>query len=344
MDLRDHIQRLKDVGDLIEVDGEVDWNLEAAAIESMMGRLNGPALLFNRIKGIREGRLLSGHFRGRSILNDHRRAAIALGMDPDINWQGFRDECVRRFSSPIPPMEVSTGPCKENIVMGEEVNLFAFPFPYIHFGDGGRAGTLQAWIGKDPDIAWTNWGNYRIQFHSRNKLGGLLLPGKHMADMFYLKYEPRGQPMPVCIAIGGDPAITLAGVIPVPRGQNEADYAGALRGEPMELVRAETNELLVPANAEIVIEGEMRPHERVDEGPFGEFIGFMHGPRVPRPVLRVTCITYRNNPIVPFEMEGDAAAGTGRCFGYIFTLGSYLAFKNMRLPVSRLDTWIGTMP
>ncbi|HLB29765.1 MAG TPA: UbiD family decarboxylase, partial [Dehalococcoidia bacterium] len=150
-------------------------------------------------------------------------------------------------------------------------------------------------------------------------------------------------PMPICIAIGGDPAITLAGCMPVPRGQNESVVAGALRQEPLQLVRAETNELLVPADAEIVIEGELRPNERMDEGPFGEYIGFMHGPRVPRPVLRVTCITYRNNPVIPFLVEGDPAAGSCISAWYLMSIAHTLRLRGMGINYC-VDAWTGEWP
>jgi 4-hydroxy-3-polyprenylbenzoate decarboxylase len=139
--------------------------------------------------------------------------------------------------------------------------------------------------------------------HTKNKLGINMVTGSHLG-MMYSKYEQAGETMPICISQGGDMTIFMVSTLPIPVGANEADFAGGLRKEPLELVRAETNDLLVPANAEIVIEGELRPYERWDEGPFGEYDGFMNRPRRPRPLMRVTCITHRKNPILPAVCEG----------------------------------------
>ena len=202
-------------------------------------------------------------------------------------------------------MIVSTGPCKEEIQIGKDVNIFKFPLPYCHDNDGGRyGGTCHAVITKEPDSDWINWGQYRWMAHTKNRLGGSFQVGQQMANMYYEKYEKRGIPMPFCIALGGPPSIILASTLPIPVGESEADWVGGLEQEPVELVRAETNDLLVPANAEVIIEGEVRPYERWDEGPFGEFDGFMNAPRMPRPVYRIHAITHRKNPIYPFIQEG----------------------------------------
>jgi len=124
-----------------------------------------------------------------------------------------------------------------------------------------------------------------------------------MSDMYY-ECERRGEPMPFCIAMGGDPAIFIAATMAIPKGYSEVDFVGGMRMEPVELVRAETNNLLVPANAEFIIEGEVRPGERWDEGPFGEFDGYMNTPRRPQPVYRINAITWRDDPIWPFIVEG----------------------------------------
>ncbi len=304
-DYREFIATLKEAGELREIDKEVDWKLEAAAIAAMSARVGGPALHFTNIKGYHKGySLVTGMYAGRPE-TFWKRCAIAMGMPPDISWYDYTDELIRRSGQPIPPTIVSTGPCKENIHIGKEANLLEFPIPYLHEGDGGRYLTLSDIIQRDPDSGWVNWGNYRMMVHSKDKLGVLLQPGLGQgARIFFQKYEAREKTMPVCIAIGGESVDAMVGCMTIPEGQNESDVAGALMQRPVELVRAETNDLYVPANAEIVIEGEVRPHERMGEGPFGEFLGFISGPRSPRPVIRVNAITHRNNPIIPFVCEG----------------------------------------
>jgi 4-hydroxy-3-polyprenylbenzoate decarboxylase len=304
MDLRDYIAALKKHGELIEIEEEVDWNLEAAAICTMSNRVGGPAVWFKNIKGYPKGYTLLGSPYAGKRHQCWRRMAIALGLDPDISWNEWGRELAMRYTHPIKPTIVSTGPVKKNKMIGKEVNIFKFPLPYLHNGDGGRyGGTCTTQITKDPDSDWVNWGNYRWMAHTKNKLGGDFQVGQHMPDMYY-EYERRGEPMPFCIAIGGDPAIFIASTMAIPKGYSEVDFVGGMRMEPIELVRAETNNLLVPANAEVVIEGEVRPGERWDEGPFGEFDGYMNTPRRPQPVYRITAITWRDDPIWPFIVEG----------------------------------------
>jgi 4-hydroxy-3-polyprenylbenzoate decarboxylase len=126
---------------------------------------------------------------------------------------------------------------------------------------------------------------------------------QHGPGIFYSKYEARNTPAPFCYVVGGDPIINFAAGTTLPSGVCEADYAGGFRQEPLKVVRAETNNLYVPADAEIVIEGVMMPHERLDEGPQGEYTGYVHG-RAPMPVYHVRCITYRDNPIIPYAIGG----------------------------------------
>jgi len=127
----------------------------------------------------------------------------------------------------------------------------------------------------------------------------------------------------------------FASALPLPRGVSEVEVAGALAQEPIELVKAETNDLLVPAKAEIVLEGEMRPYERMDEGPMGEFHGFLHGPSIPEPVMRVHAITYRNNPIIPFVVEGTRGCDSARGISCVtFSLGGTQIFRSLGFPVT----------
>jgi 4-hydroxy-3-polyprenylbenzoate decarboxylase len=122
--------------------------------------------------------------------------------------------------------------------------------------------------------------------------------------MYYQKYEARGNDMPFVIFFGGCPSATMVGSMAIPAGESESAAAGGLRRAPLQLVKAETNDLLVPAMAELVLEGHVRPHERWDEGPFGEATGYRASPRMPRPVFRINCVTHRDNPIIPISCAG----------------------------------------
>jgi 4-hydroxy-3-polyprenylbenzoate decarboxylase len=304
-DLRAFLAKLETEGEIAHIAAEVDWHLELGAISRRALDLRGPALLFESLKGYEKGagRVLANIF-GRSKAS-HGRFALALGLPSAIPIGELMAEFARRSSLRIPPRMVATGPCKENILVGSNVDLFRFPIPTIHGGDGGRyIGTWHVNVTKDPDTGLVNWGMYRHVAHGPNRLGWWVAPAQHAAATFYQKYEPRGQRMPIAIAIGTDPISSIIAGSPVPTGVSEPDVVGGIQGEPVDLVRCETIDLEVPAGAEIVIEGEVLPGERVEEGPFGEFTGYMAADRAPRPVIEVKCITHRHNPILTISNIG----------------------------------------
>jgi 4-hydroxy-3-polyprenylbenzoate decarboxylase len=293
-DVRDYADKLEQEGELLRIKEEVDWDLELGGIVRRATETGAPAPFFERIKGYPQGyRAL-----GASMAN-YRRMAIAMGLPPDSSIEDLLEFYIRRKKEPIKPMLVSTGPCKEVIDLGEKADLFKFPAPMLHAGDGGRyIGTYHIIVTKDPDTGWVNWGLYRLMIHDRHTLGGLVLPMQHIGMLYYEKYEPRNQPMEFAICFGTEPVSNLVACFGIPMGVNEADIAGALRGQPVELVKCETVDLEVPATSEIVVEGVMPPHERKDEGPFGEYTGFSGNVAHPMPLYKVTAITHRQDPIL----------------------------------------------
>lgn len=298
-DLREFISALKGVGDLQEIEREVDWNLEAGAIMRLAYERQLPAPLFTNIKGYPPGYRLMG-----GTLATLRRVAIAMGLDPESPCRTLVEEYIKRSENRIKPILVKDGPCKENILTGEDVDLAKFPVPILHEGDGGRY--MTTWhvdAIKDPDTGWVNWAMYRSMLLSKNTLAKQIAPRHHGGLIFRAKYEPRNQVMPIAMAIGVEPLCNLAAAADVPAGMDEVDVAGALRQEPVELIKCETVDLEVPANAEIVIEAEVQPGERVSEGPFSEFPGYV-GPAIEGLVLKVKCITHRNDPILTSCCEG----------------------------------------
>jgi len=298
-DLREYIAKLEETGDLQKIDEEVDWDLEAGAIMRRCNEMSGPAPFFNKIKDYPDSHRILG-----SPMATFRRLAIALELDPDTPYSELIDIYNDRIKNPIKPIQVSDGPCKENIKLGDDVDLLEFPSLMIHEGDGGRyMGTWHISAIKDPDSGWVNWGMYRLMVHDRNTLGGLIIPFQHIG-MLFNKYESRNEPMEIAIAIGPEPVTTFIGACSVPIGVNEADVIGGFRKEPLEIIKCETVDLMVPASAEIVIEAEVLPGVRRDEGPFGEYTGFQAGGKGPRPVIKVKAITHRNNPILTASNMG----------------------------------------
>jgi 4-hydroxy-3-polyprenylbenzoate decarboxylase len=299
-DNREYIEALEKAGEIVRVEEEVDWDLEAGAIIRRSYEQKLPAPFFQKIKGYPKGFRMFG-----APLSNFRRLAIAMDLDPDSHPSVILDEYHQRALHPIKPVVVKDAPCKENIRIGDQVDLYELPAPMVHDGDGGRY--ISTWhfvITKDLDSDWVNWGMYRQMIHNSQSLGGLFLPTQDIGVMYYRKYEPKNLPMPFATAIGPDPISALCSCASYGVGKSEADLAGGIRRQPVELVKCETSDLLVPAHAEIIIEGEVLPHERVDEGPFGEYTGYRSSPRMPRPVYRVKAITFRNDPILTVANMG----------------------------------------
>jgi len=305
-DLRDFLARLEKEGELTRFEEQVDWNLEAGAITRRSLETGLPAPFFDNVKDYPKGyRLVS------CVLANLKRIAIAMEMKPDTPMRELIEEYLRRQKKPIKPVTVKTGACKENVLSGEKIDLLKFPVPFIHDGDGGRyLGTWHLTVTRDLDSDWQNWGMYRHMLHDKSSFGVLAPPPKHLGTMANQKYGTK--PMPVAVVLGTEPISTFCAATPVPYGVSEVDVAGGLRGEPLELVKCETSELMVPAHAEIVIEGEMTPGDVRDEGPFGEYTGYRSGAASPKPVIRVKAITHRTNPIFSFSCPGvpldDSAA------------------------------------
>jgi 4-hydroxy-3-polyprenylbenzoate decarboxylase len=298
-DVREFISALEDIGELARIEKEVDWDLEAGAIVRRSYEIKAQAPFFQKLKGYPPGYRMMG-----AQMSNFRRIALAMGLDPDTPFSRIMEEFEKRRQHPIKPIIVDTGPCKENIHIGEDASLYEFPAPMLHDGDGGRyIGVWHALITKDKDTGWVNWGNYRQMIHNQKVLGCQILPTQDIGRM-YFKYEARNEKMEFASAIGTDPLCMMAALTSYGIGKSEAELAGGLRGEPVKLVKCETVDLEVPATSEIVIEGEALPHVRLDEGPFGEFAGYRTSPRRPQPVFIVKAITHRNDPILTMCCNG----------------------------------------
>lgn len=305
--LREYIAALESIGEVQRIEREVDTDLEVGAIMRRVYDLQAPAPFYQNIKGFPRGyRIFAAPlgFTNRRK-SRHARLAAALGMEPDLPVVDLMEEYIRRLKNPLKPVIVSSGPCKEHIHIGDEVDLTEFPAPVLHGGDGGPyLGTWHSVITKDPDSDWVNWGMYRLMVHDRNSMGILLTPVQDIGTIYYPRYEARNHAMEVAIAIGTAPACALVSAMAFDPGTSEADVAGGILGEPVELVKCETVDLAVPATSEIVIEGEIRPNERRDEGPFGEYTGYRGGERAPRPVIHVKAVTHRKDPILTCSAPG----------------------------------------
>lgn len=330
-DLRGFINALETHGEVKRIEQEVHWNLEAGAILRRTYEKRLPAPFFQKIKGYDSSYRMFG-----GTLSALKRIALSMGVNPDTPYRDLMKEYLKRQSKPIKPILVKDAPCKENVHLEKDVNLLEFPAPMLHDGDGGRyLCTWHAVITRDPDSGWVNWGMYRAMIHTKNSMGGLIESRQHMG-LHYNKYEASGKPMPFAISIGPEPISAMMACSKLPFGVSEADMAGAIRQEPIELVKCETVDLEVPATSEIVLEGEVLPREREWEGPFGEFTGYRASPRDKRPVYHVKAITHRNNPILAISCMGvpidENAAVTTLTLGAMY----YDELRRKGLPVADL--------
>ena len=299
-DNRAFIEALRATGDLVQVDQEVDWDLEMGAIVRRVCEQKGPSPYFRAVKDYPGFEALG------APLANHRKLAIALGLPPDTPIPEIGRTYLERTNGPaIPPKVVSRdqAPCKENVLLGDDASLFALPAPMVHDGDGGRY--LSTWhmiVAEDPDTKDVNWGMYRQMVFDEKTMVGPVLPFSDMGKMFWGKSVPRNQPLPFATVINMDPLAGIAAC--APSSIPEDHFCGQLMGEPVELVKCETNDLMVPAHAEIIIEGEILPGINMYEAPFGEYTGYRTSPREERSVYRVKAITHRNKPIVSVSNMG----------------------------------------
>lgn len=302
-DLRAWIDVLRENGELVDVKQSVDWNLEVGAITRRVYDTFAPAPLFTNIKGYPGYRIFAAPI-GLSARNHYARLALALDLPPDASLQTITEEYLRRRKTPIPPAIVSQAPCQENVYTGNDIDLLRLPVPYQHEGDGGRyIGTWHSNISKDPLTGWVNYGMYRLMVHDRNHMGGIIATVQHF-NQHLTAYKEKNQHMEFAIAIGTEPVTALMSATNLPEYISEADVIGGLRGEPLALARCKTVDLLVPATSEIVIEGYLDPNELRNEGPFGEYTGYLASGVGPRPVYTVTAFTHRNDPILTMSCMG----------------------------------------
>ncbi len=308
-DIRAWVAALEAEGQLARIQEEVNWKFELGAVLRRTWDIYGdasPALLFENIKGYKApgpNKLFTGAFRS------WHRSAMMLGLDPRNTTQ---NEIIRTLkqrindkSEHIPPRMVKTGPVKENILKGDEVDLEMFPTPHWNERDGGRLiGSMPSVITRDPGSDWVNVGTYRMMMHSKTETGIQLDPAnQHIGEHYYQKIV-EDEPMEVAVVIGQEPALTYMACCPTVDSLDEMSVAGAIRGEAIDVVPCETVNLYVPANAEIVLEGTIHPKERKMEGPLGEYPGYYGNVPGPKPVFRCRCITYRNDPIFRGTLEG----------------------------------------
>ena len=314
-DLRDFIAALEQRGELVRIKTEVDPVLEMTEIADRTLRQGGPALLFENPKGYSTPVLVN-------LFGTEQRVALGMGEE-EISALRDLGELLAYLRQPDPPKSlrdawdkapvlkqvlhmapkmVRNPPCQYHAVEGENVDLHQLPIQTCWPGDAAPLVTWPLVITRGPDKERLNLGIYRMQLIGRNKLIMRWLSHRGGAlDYRDWQIKHPGKRYPVAIALGADPATTLAAVTPVPDGISEYAFAGLLRGSKTELGECFTplcreHGLSIPATAEYILEGYLEPGELADEGPFGDHTGYYN--EVERfPVFTVDAITHRESPI-----------------------------------------------
>jgi len=309
-DLRDFISKLEELGELKRITVEVDPYLEMTEICDRVLRDKGPALLFENPTGYSTPVLAN-------LFGTPKRVALGMGQK-DVNALAGVGEVLAALKEPEPPAGmkdawdklpiykqvlnmapklVKKPACQQVVIEGDDVDLSAFPIQTCWPGDAGPLITWPLVISKGPTAKRQNLGIYRQQVIARNKVIMRWLAHRGGAlDFKDWQEKNPGEPFPIAVALGADPATILAAVTPVPDSLSEYAFAGLLRGSKTEVSNCITHDLQVPASAEIVLEGYIYPDEMADEGPFGDHTGYYN--EVERfPVFTIERITHRKEPI-----------------------------------------------
>jgi 4-hydroxy-3-polyprenylbenzoate decarboxylase len=318
-DLRDFIARLETAGELIRVKAPVSAQLEITEIVDRVSK--GPAernkaLLFENVRGHDIPVLINAFGSPRRMawalgverldeltarLGSLLKPELPHGLGPMLDKAGELWAALRSVG--LGPSLVRKATVQEVVLTGNNVSLDRLPILQCWPKDGGRYVTLPTVITRDPVRGTRNVGMYRLQVHDSRTLGMHWQLHKGGAEHQRAAERTGIERIPVAVSLGGDPAVMWCGSAPLPPDIDEFLLAGWLRGKPVPLVRCVTQPLEVPADAEIVVEGYVDPAESRPEGPFGDHTGY-YTPVADYPVMHVTALTHRRDPIYPATVVG----------------------------------------
>jgi 4-hydroxy-3-polyprenylbenzoate decarboxylase len=313
-DLSEFLKKLEDANQLIRIKAPVDPNLEITEILNRLLANDGPAVIFENVIGYNMPVVAN-------LFGSLKR--VTMGLSTDLEGLDKIGEFLAQASRPKPPQgiaeaikqiphyrkllsinpkTVSSAPCQEVVIEGEDVDLGKFPILYCWPGDAGPLITWPLVVTNPPEKGPANVGVYRMQVINKNQTIIRWLDHRGGA-IHYKKFKKLGKPMPVSVAIGNEPSMLIAATTPVPDDLSEYDFAGLIREKPVKLVKCKTNDLLVPATSEIVLEGEVYPDELATEGPFADHTGYYNSAEQ-YPVFHIKCITHKRNPLYLATVTG----------------------------------------
>jgi len=309
-DLRDFIQLLDKAGHLLRVTEPVDWKFEIGA----RSRATNRPLLFENVIDYPGSRVFTNG------LCDSRALALALGRDADVPQATLLEEAKPFFAAPPPPVLMGNGPALENVIEGNNLDLFSFPVPQWNPCETARyIGTWHLNVSRDPETRARNVGVYRMQLLGSKRATVSASPQSDFA-CHARKAEAQGQPLPMAVAIGVPEVAVMAAGAACPAGMDEYELAGALQGRPVELIRCPTLDLEVPAMAEIVIEGFIEPGARALDGPYFDYCGRPNS-NPQAYIFEATRLTYRSQPIFRGAAIGRPGAEDHQLFAFLAQLG-----------------------
>jgi len=286
-DLRSFIAELeaKSPEEIARVNKPLSPRYEISALLTHLEKIKRfPLLFFEKVKGSNAPVVINAQASRRLM-------AIALDGKPEDLARKFGE----RQSKPIPPVEVTEAPVQEVTKLGDEADLTEVPMLTHYDVNAAPYITAGVVVAADPDTGVRNTSYNRLMMAGKRELRIFMAIGRHLWTL-HNKFERRDQPLPIAIVIGVHPLFSLGAQALTPADEDEYAVIGGMMNEPLRLVKAKTVPILVPADAEMIIEGKMLPHVRRTEGPFGEFTGHAV-PQDERQVIEVTAITHRKNYI-----------------------------------------------
>lgn len=335
MNFRAFIRLLEKQGDLVRINVPVDPDLEAAAITRRVYETRQSAPLFESLLNSNGFRILGAPAGMRSVSGrEYSRVAAHFGLPETATPREILEKITRAScATPLAPVCLPTGPCKENIRKGADVDLTLFPVPRLHAEDGGKYfGTYGMHVVQSPDGQWDSWSVGRLMLRNKNTLVGPAMPQQHVG-MIRDMWSRQGLNTPWAMALGVPPAALAVAGMPLPAGVSEPGYVGALTGTPVEVVKCETSGLYVPASAEIVLEGEISFDETAPEGPMGEYHGYSFPESKSQPVFHVHAVTWRNQAILPVCVAGLPPEENHTIWGTMMSAQALSLMKENAMPV-----------
>ncbi|KAL2009493.1 hypothetical protein VTN00DRAFT_5300 [Thermoascus crustaceus] len=345
LSFRSMLDTLREQGDLVDIHESVSPNLEIGAITRRVYETRAPAPLFHNVAGTDPKTGLFkmmgapvGLRKGKK--DENARLALSIGLPADSTPREIVEKMIAaKKGKPLPPVPIANAAeaaCKENIIHGADIDLNKWPIPLLHSHDGGKfLGTYGFHVVQTPDKSWTSWSISRAM-HVAGEPRAITCPvldGQHIAAVHRMWAE-KGQETPWAMVLGGPPAAAWVAGMPLPYNVSEDGYIGALSGTPLEVVKCETNDLYVPANSEVVIEGRISINKRAPEGPMGEYHGYaFEDEPVLKPVFNIDCVTYRNKPVVPICVAGNAPDETHTVWGASISAEVLEALRKADFPV-----------